>query len=42
MILCQALDLMAVDYGCRPCDLVRGGLADLAFDVAVRERARAK
>ncbi len=41
MILCRALDGIATDYGCRPSDLVNGGLMDLAFDVAVRERARA-
>lgn len=42
MTMCKLLDSMALDYGCRPCDLVRGGQAGLAFDVAVRERARAE
>jgi hypothetical protein len=42
MMLCRALDAMAVDYGKTPSELVRMGLADLAFDVAVREKARAQ
>lgn len=42
MTLCQFLNAVAIDYGCRPSDLVRGGLADVAFDIAVHERALAK
>ena len=42
MTLCKALDAMAVDYGRTPSELVQMRLADLAFDVAVRKRARAE
>ena len=42
MMVCKILDGMAVDYGCRPSDLVRGRLVDLAFDIAVKGKARAE
>ena len=40
MNMAKILDGMAVDYGTRPSDLIRSGLAGLAFDVAVRMRTR--
>jgi hypothetical protein len=42
MILAKLLDAMSIDYGCRPSDLVSGGLGALSFDVAVRQKARAE
>ena len=42
MMLCKLLDAMAIDYVCRPSDLVSGGLAAVSFDVAVRQKARAE
>lgn len=42
MIVAKYLNTLAIDYGCRPSELVRGSHADLSFDVMVKMKAEAK